>query len=172
MFNKDELIVQLKRENSVLRKIAFTDELTGLQNRNAYEYKQSTYEKNDNILVISIDLNYLKKINDNYGHQIGDEYIIGLANILRTIFRKEDIYRIGGDEFAIMVKNIPTRAAIRFYEELKMHNDIVEISNGETIKYSFGAVYSDRNLPLNDLYKTADARMYRMKEKLHAIRVA
>ena len=87
-----------------LFELAYTDSMTEVQNRNAYEERLKKLRKpNANlsrITVIVIDINGLKEINDGFGHFCGDDAIKTVAKALReTIGAKADIYRIGGDEF-------------------------------------------------------------------------
>ena len=87
-----------------LFELAYTDSMTEVQNRNAYEEKLKKLRKPSSnisrITVIVIDINGMKEINDSYGHFSGDDAIKTVAKALKdTIGTKADIYRIGGDEF-------------------------------------------------------------------------
>lgn len=98
------------RENSmkkdVMQQLAFTDLLTTLPNRNAFEEKMDSYRNKENPqhpLIILADLNCLKKINDTLGHKKGDEAIVCTGHVLRDLFPESaHVYRIGGDEFCII----------------------------------------------------------------------
>ena len=94
-----------------LFELAYTDSMTEVQNRNAYEERLKKLRKpNANIsriTVIVVDVNGLKEINDSYGHFSGDDAIKTVAKALRdTIGLKGDIYRIGGDEFLVLIPGI------------------------------------------------------------------
>ena len=85
-------------------KLAYTDVMTGTLNRNAYERRLNTLRKETadlrDITVIAVDINDLKKLNDTYGHQTGDEALKTVAEFLLTsIGERAEVYRIGGDEF-------------------------------------------------------------------------
>lgn len=88
---------------------AYIDTLTGLQNRTAfYEYmgklNRKIEEGNADFSTLMIDVNYLKKMNDVYGHEQGNLYLQGAANLIRKCFGENSPYRIGGDEFAILLE--------------------------------------------------------------------
>ena len=87
-----------------LFELAYTDSMTELQNRNAYEERLKKLRKPSSnisrITVVVIDINGMKEINDSYGHFSGDDAIKTVAKALRdTLGEKADIFRIGGDEF-------------------------------------------------------------------------
>lgn len=99
---------QIKSENKHLDFIAHTDELTGLNNRRGFmDFGQATMENcermNQTGLIVFCDMDGLKKINDNFGHEAGDIAIKAMSEILNTTFRSNDILgRLGGDEFALV----------------------------------------------------------------------
>lgn len=98
-----------KLELSLLKKIAFTDSLTKLNNRSAFEEKRKELElekSNQKISIVSVDMNNLKFINDNFGHQEGDRALEEIAKLLYSNFKNYgSIYRLGGDEFIIICNN-------------------------------------------------------------------
>ena len=88
---------------------AYIDTLTGLQNRTAfYEYMGELNRKIEagtaDFSMLMIDVNYLKRVNDVYGHEQGNLYLQGAANLIRKCFGGENLYRIGGDEFAMLLE--------------------------------------------------------------------
>lgn len=98
---------QDRKQEKYLEDIAITDELTALFNRRAFDDDIAMMEKegiSDKLVIVSIDLNGLKHVNDSLGHGAGDELIIGAANCLRKVFaNKGKIYRTGGDEFTALL---------------------------------------------------------------------
>lgn len=88
-----------------LRDIYFEyDPLTGVHNRNVFKISLMDLEKRDFSAVVSIDLNNLKYVNDHFGHEQGDKYIVEAAEIIKESFAQiGHVYRIGGDEFCIIV---------------------------------------------------------------------
>lgn len=118
------------KETEKLFKLAYTDAMTGVYNRNAYEEKLEKLNKAnarlDNIMVVIVDLDRLKCINDTYGHRTGDDAIKTVADcIVRTVGKKADIYRIGGDEFVCIAERdissyiAELRDLISFIKDLK-----------------------------------------------------
>lgn len=140
------------------------DQLTGLYNRRAYEEDMRDLSDNCKELVyISADINGLKAANDTYGHAAGDELLLGAANCMKRCFEPYGkIYRIGGDEFAIILFVTEEKAL----EIKKKFED--ELSNWkgrliESVHVSCGYVLKNENLSAIEIAKMADERMYRDK---------
>ena len=177
---------QLVKERSVItdrfRKldvIAHTDELTGLKNRRGFmELGQATMNFAETIgqsgLVIYCDMDGLKKINDNYGHEAGDKAIIAQGTILRNNFRSNDIVgRIGGDEFCIISPNLKEEDFKHIRE--KIMNDCVKWTEENKSPYvlsiSMGFIsYPDDNIGFNlsQLLADADSSLYVEKRRKKA----
>lgn len=173
-------LMQQARESELYRKLAFTDELTGLSNRMALKEdlkKRIIQDKatgKERILptaVFMFDLNDLKKCNDTYGHDYGDMYIKMAADALKKIFLQEGkCYRIGGDEFCAWTPYISLdKINIKLQ---KLEQDVQEMNNkGFVVSVSIAvgyAVYRD-DKDGGGLYSTmkrADAMMYE-KKKAH-----
>ena len=88
---------------------AYIDTLTGLQNRTAFYENMGRLTKkieagNADFSTLMIDVNYLKKVNDVYGHEQGNAYLQNAANLIQRHFGNEGVYRIGGDEFAMLLE--------------------------------------------------------------------
>jgi len=163
----DEMI---EKKNEILKKTfneAIKDPLTGLYNRkffyeNAKKLLEIAKRDKRDLLIIFIDLDNFKAINDLYGHSVGDEVLKKVAELLRSGFRNSDIIaRLGGDEFVIAVllgsseeniKKIIDRTRKRIEEEI-----------GE-ISFSYGYVkYPEDGFTLDELIKKADEKMYSNK---------
>ncbi len=156
----------------LLTRLAYEDYLTSLYNRLKVDEILHEYEnKNIDYGVVSYDLNYLKEINDTYGHEVGDEYIISFAHILRDYwidFGK--CARVGGDEFMVVVGDNPhfqiQNHARAFIDYLKAKD---ELFLHRTIETSYGMAFRSE-APCNgvkDVIKLADHRMYDMKRRSH-----
>ena len=106
-----ETAKQLKIRINYINNLAFTDKLTGIKNNTAY-LQEVAFIKNDilqskaNFTIFVIDANGLKYINDNYGHELGNELIIKVTQMAAEVFGEEHLYRIGGDEFAVLRSSI------------------------------------------------------------------
>ena len=158
------------RQADVYRQLAFTDNLTGLGNRQAYEEKlreldADDYENMTGFVAAMLDLNNLKRTNDTLGHAEGDRYIISSAAFVKDYFGKiADIYRLGGDEFAIIYAG---KEKSEFFDiEKKMFEDISNNLRPD-INFSYGSAFFDVLLDrtIADTVKRADERMYEAKRK-------
>jgi diguanylate cyclase (GGDEF)-like protein len=108
----------LKTQHDLIKKLSETDHLTGLYNRHTFddyfELKFSqTVKQSENLSIVMLDIDNFKKINDSYGHQVGDECLKTLAEFLRkTNLRKDDfIARYGGKEVVIVLTNTDIKDA-------------------------------------------------------------
>lgn len=100
----------VKQDMRAMNALAYQDALTGLKNSTAYaEYVKKLDEKAKNpdaaFGVLIADLNYLKETNDMHGHEMGNELIIQAAKLLCNAFKRSPVFRIGGDEFAVLLEN-------------------------------------------------------------------
>lgn len=164
-------------QEEVLFTLANKDLLTGLANRNACEKYMHVLDEKDigNYAIVNFDLNWLKKINDTYGHTAGDEYISGFASLLDRYFGGTGkVGRMGGDEFIAILTNTD----IAFIEErLEAMSKCAatygnkNYENGE-IFFAYGyAVSTEREpLPTHKVFEMADARMYQCKREQKACR--
>lgn len=156
---------QKKREMAQrLMEMSYTDKLTGLGNRNNYMQTLEQLSKTapPNIGVVFIDLNGLKMVNDQYGHDTGDAYIKNLADVFRKHFREEDIFRIGGDEFVFLTQRI--RETV-FLEKIKALRKDAHALYPDSI--SLGHVWREKNIRLENMIKKADFLMYEDKKKYY-----
>ena len=155
-----------------LFELAYTDSMTEVQNRNAYEERLKKLRKpNANIsriTVIVVDVNGLKEINDSYGHFCGDDAIKTVAKALRdTIGLKADIYRIGGDEFCIIIPDCARETA---KEKLSIIQKQFagDLSRPYPKSFSYGLVEAPaKHAPMNaeSLIQQADTAMYIQKRE-------
>ena len=160
----------------IISKLAYTDALTGLNNRQSTErFFDSIDSDGEDYVVVEFDLNSLKKANDTYGHEEGDRYITLFAETLKHIFEgKGYIARTGGDEFVYVM--IPKLENDRNWLQDKLKNLNAILANKDTghsglkMSTSFGAYDSiDGDArTIRDGLRIADARMYEMKKAMKA----
>lgn len=170
-------IMKNSQESRALKEMAYTDVLTGLGNRFAYQQEIEKLEDIDLLkrtIIAIMDLNDLKGVNDNLGHAMGDKYIIDSAKLIQEAFK--DIggvcYRIGGDEFAMIVKDVSLEVYFRSIKKMKkMQDEYNEKSENLKIKISYGSAKFEENIDndVHDTIKRADDRMYRNKGDLKKI---
>jgi diguanylate cyclase (GGDEF)-like protein len=151
-------------------KISNSDYLTTLFNRRYVKKTIKKYKKNnENFSFILFDLDYFKKVNDTYGHDVGDKVIIEISNIMKNETRKEDVLsRIGGEEFLIISKSkdkVSEEIAERLRLSIENHN-FSKINSKIKITASFGVAHCKRgNLTLEELYNKSDSNLYSAKNK-------
>ena len=159
-----------KKAEKRIKYLSFHDELTNLYNRRYFEEEQKKLNNSRKfpISIIVGDMNRLKYINDTYGHQKGDQYIKKAAQVFKSVTREEDVVaRIGGDEFAVLLRKTNSNEAQkfydRFYEQLKDFNSKTELE--EKINISLGyATAETKEQDLNKVFDQADQNMYKNKE--------
>ena len=165
---------QLKVKINYINNLAYSDKLTGVKNNTAY-LQEVAFIKNDilqkkaDFSVFVIDVNGLKYINDNFGHEVGNELIIKVTQMIAEVFGEENIYRIGGDEFAVILCDFPEKECER-YE--KAFDEIVENQKGK-IWVSASIGYATYNKKMDSTYESvfnrADEDMYDKKVRMKAM---
>lgn len=171
----DTAFVSLKeidtgRRAALYRELAEKDLLTGCYNRNAYHEDTSRCKKLTNLLLFVFDLNNLKYYNDKFGHDCGDQYITDAAHILRKIFsRHGKLYRIGGDEFCVLIDDHNTCDISHLICCLRKEEAVYNASSRNIhLQIACGyAVFDSRtDADLDALQKRADQNMYENKKQL------
>jgi len=159
-------------EREMYKKIAYTDTLTGLGSRlEAEEAFRSLDTSTDTYIMVSIDLNDLKKTNDTYGHLMGDHFIIDFAKAIQSEKQEEGILsRMGGDEFLLIYLN---ESEEKVRERIKrVEEKCREISRDAiyNLTFAYGLAISPEKTERNaeQIYQLADARMYEMKKAMKA----
>lgn len=167
---------EAEKEAEGLSKLAYQDPLTHVKSLRAYEeFKDETdraIADGDNICfgVVMVDLDQLKQINDTYGHDKGNEYIIGTCNIVCSIFKHSPVYRIGGDEFVVVLtgEDYVSRHTLfsSLFEKLNESKDDIECSPWERYSASAGMSEYRRGIDgsVDDVFKRADEDMYNNKK--------
>lgn len=160
---------------------AYIDTLTGLQNRTAYyDYNNELNKKLDegraDFSILMIDINWLKKMNDTYGHEQGNLYLQGAANLIRSVFGDDHLYRIGGDEFVIILEGKAqegTEDRIRkFKEEIARLQADESLKPWEKISAAVGLARYEKGVyrETEEVLRKADEVMYADKMAMKAVR--
>ena len=152
-----------KKQQAYLEKLSYRDMLTGLYNRHRYIERLEAYKQvqDQQIGAIYIDLNGLKKVNDEQGHRAGDELIVRAAGTIAGIFA-EDAYRVGGDEFVVILLDVSREDFARKTEQLRRQMQ----KNG--VDASIGGVWQASTENLENLLRLADENMYREKKRYYS----
>lgn len=147
-----------------LQDIVYIDPLTGIYNRKKlFIDAESLVKKKKAFRLIFMDLNHFKSVNDQYGHQAGDRYLVAYANSTKEFLRNgENLYRISGDEFVII-----SRTHDRHVLMDRLHNYPKSLEDIEFLGCSVGfADYPQEETSLDSLIALADQRMYQDKHSV------
>lgn len=176
VLNLGLLLIVTDRLRAELYSLATRDDLTGLPNRRALRERialveKSAKRKSENAVVMMIDLDHFKEINDRYGHDAGDTALVHIAGILKSLLREFDfLARVGGDEFCILLPNtdteLATAIASRLNEEItrqRMHWHGGKISVPASIGFSEWRPGSE--IRLSESLSLADNEMFSTKRR-------
>lgn len=167
-----EVIDEEKRREENLIRISLTDELTTLLNRRAYEEELKLYSdlsKVENFTYVSMDLNGLKRVNDNIGHAAGDELITDAAKIIRMAMGSYGkVFRTGGDEFQAILFAEPSKVD-QMVADMEKYCSEWKGEYSDTMSISYGVATQSEfpNDTVKELGKTADKRMYQNKDEYY-----
>ena len=167
-------ITERKKAEEEIRKLAMTDSLTGLANRNAFmrEFQRSialSQRHENHLALLMLDLDKFKPVNDTYGHPVGDAVLLEVADQMREVCRETDVIaRIGGDEFAIIMPDLDDKEkivgpALKLIKALSTPMEAVghKVQIGTSIGI---AVYPDDGESIETLVTNADDALYAAKE--------
>lgn len=169
LINAYNYMCELNAESKVeLTHEAEHDALTGLLNRGGFvKLKGYLQESVEPTALILLDVDNFKSVNDTYGHQIGDEALKKVAELLKENFRSNDYAaRTGGDEFAVIMTNITPKEKGIIRSKITGINDILSKEEGNIPKLSISAGIAFSQIGYKaELYKMADEALYKTKEK-------
>ena len=168
--NQVEMAITIANLFETIRKEAVTDGLTELYNRRYFNEelrKEADRAKrlNQPFTIISLDLDYLKKINDTYGHAAGDIAIKAIADVMKKNARSIDIpARLGGEEFCILLPGIDSKGGMIAAERIRSAIESYEVDEIGKITASIGVgTYPEHSQNLDELLEMTDQAMYRSK---------
>ncbi len=154
--------LETKSRHEQLQYLSYRDMLTNLYNRNYYirQLEKSRGKCYKNIGVVYIDLNGLKQVNDEQGHEAGDSFIRRAAQQIVAVF-PEHTYRIGGDEFVVVYPNILEQQFEFLMNQLRLN------TRQHHVSISCGSVWRSECTVLDEMLKEADEKMYEDKKRLY-----
>ena len=146
---------------------SITDSLTNVLNRNAMNNRITDIVNGDYIIknpygVAFMDLNGLKATNDREGHLVGDQLLRDAAAILKEKFKGSDIYRVGGDEFLIIVENKTEDEFNALVDNIRKLSE-----ESDRIKFAVGTCFVEASHEVREALHIADENMYKEKEKFY-----
>jgi diguanylate cyclase (GGDEF)-like protein len=164
------LITETEEKKNQYKQLSLTDALTKLPNRAAYNNKISRFTKfNTSYVLILADLDHFKSVNDRYGHDAGDEALKHIAGLLQSNCRnQEECFRIGGEEFAISLKECSIEHAKTIAERIRTAIESAPVQwQGLDFKctVSIGLCVSKAGESPQTTYRHADAALYQAKQE-------
>lgn len=151
-----------------MNELVLYDSLTGLYNRRSFDQEINKYiveyDKKINSLFLAVfDIDFLKDINDTYGHVIGDNAIKYISEAMKEIFNSERIksFRIGGDEFYTIFIDFKDKEVNNYLEKLNKYIENIDTEYKLSVSVGYSEYHSE--MSINKLIEIADKNMYKMK---------
>lgn len=174
-------LTESERKAQSMEEMAIKDSLTGIRNKTAYDHEAKKLEADladgfNEFGLAMVDLNFLKRTNDTYGHEKGNISIRRLCMLVCEIFDHSPVFRIGGDEFIVILKNHDYRYIDQLIEDF--NDRLVQVQNDDTLnpweQISAAIGYYKFNKTVDktveDVFKKADKAMYDRKVAMKAER--
>ncbi len=157
-------------------KDANTDALTGVKNRNAFELAKNRINveigagEEPEFAIVVCDVNGLKYINDNVGHDAGNKLLINACRLICTTFKRSPVFRIGGDEFVAILRNDDYASREEYMKGIMEKMTAERYNPSDINKVSFATGMSEfipgADKDCDDVFKRADALMYEHKKQI------
>ena len=172
----NDIDAQVRQEEEYSRRLAQArieanlDSLTGVKNRNAYRIyedrlnAQIEMDRAPEFAIVILDVNDLKKVNDTEGHKAGDQFLRDACKIICTTFKRSPVFRVGGDEFAVLSQGDDYSRLDELVEQMNVHNEDA-IENGGIV-IALGMSRYDHDEKVAPVYERADQLMYENKKSL------
>ena len=163
---------QQNQELGSVKEMAYTDPLTGVKNKHAYVEKEDYFDTAireatvTSFAVVVFDLNNLKKVNDTFGHESGDKYIVKSVNLIKSVFSNMTIFRFGGDEFVVILEGDDYKNRLQL---IRKFNKVIERNIGTyepIIAVGLSEFSPNNDNTFRAVFSRADERMYVRKKYL------
>ena len=158
------LALQHAESQKKLSYLSYHDNSTTFYNRNRYiKDTQKLFNMDTSLGIIYLDVNGLKDVNDQFGHEVGDALLVECARRMKMVFKKADFYRIGGDEFIIIIcQSIKKESFEKRVKELSE-----SFSKKPVCQVAIGTQWTNAVGNINEMIAEADARMYENKKEFY-----
>jgi diguanylate cyclase (GGDEF)-like protein len=153
-----------------LAELAMKDDLTGLYNRRYFlkvlNDEINRYNRSGlSFSIVISDIDDFKRVNDIYGHSVGDRILIEFVDIINHNIRKSDVFaRWGGEEFIFLLTNTSSEQAYHFIEKIRSIVEYHQFTNDIRLTSSFGLMEYHRGMEIDELIQAVDMAMYYAKE--------
>jgi diguanylate cyclase (GGDEF)-like protein len=165
-----ERTLDLELANKELHILARTDSLTGIHNRYSFmrrlEAEMMRVKRfNEVFSLIMFDIDFFKRINDEYGHGVGDNVLIELVTVVNTHLREVDLFcRYGGEEFIVLLPNTSSQAAGELAERIRLTVAEHAFASVGTVMISLGVTECRMDRDIDELLKAVDTALYKAKD--------
>ena len=163
------LFLELQIQTDLLNDLATTDSLTGLSNRYRLEKKieaeiQRSFRYEQPLSLVIFDIDHFKKVNDTWGHGVGDQVLVRMAEVARGLIREPDnLYRWGGEEFVVIAPHTDLQGAAALAEKLRRAIEEESFPTAGRVTASFGVSEWRSGLDKDQWFRQADQSLYRAK---------
>jgi diguanylate cyclase (GGDEF)-like protein len=174
------MLLKLREHEKLQHLLAYRDALTGLRNATSYKkwavaFDKKVQEGDLRFGILMFDLNYLKEANDTYGHDVGNKLIAGAAQIISDTFKRSPVFRIGGDEFLVILqsRDLEECEALLAKFESRCESTFIEADGAKIpvcIAKGFSMFDPDTDTKFSDVFNRADNEMYKNKKIMKAAR--
>ena len=155
-----------KEKTKLLAHEASHDSLTGIYNRSAFENLMGETDLKDCVLLI-VDVDEFKSFNDQYGHEMGDRVLTEVSGVIKRYLNERDEFRVGGDEFAVLLYNVNPETAKLVKEKVEeINEELMSSEEGRPpVSISVGGAYGVLHEDVQELMNAADRALYAVKHK-------
>ena len=174
----ENMIMNLREHKDLQHRLAHRDSLTGLRNTTSYkrwvvDFDKMIKEGGVSFGVIVLDINYLKKINDTYGHIYGNELLITASRIICDTFKRSPVFRIGGDEFLVILQNRDLADKEQLFANFDSACAMTYVNKDNvrfpvSIAKGFSEFDPDKDTHFSEVFERADSEMYKNKRIMKA----
>lgn len=176
-----QTVCHLQKYINYINSLAYRDALTGVKNKAAYQDAERRIEEqmrqgHPEFAVVVLDINDLKRVNDHFGHDFGDMLIVDACRLICKSFPHSPVYRVGGDEFAVILEGAEYTNYVQLLENFKAsiieYNENSPKDNQLSIARGIAIYNCQTDLVFSNVFKRADDAMYQNKADMKQKRTA
>ena len=159
---------------SQVERKAITDQLTGVKNRHAYSIKEKELNERidsgtaDPFAIVICDINDLKLVNDRDGHNFGDQCIRSCCSLICRIYKHSPVYRVGGDEFAVVLERDDYEHRHELLAEMNRQSALLPETARTTLAAGMSEYQPGEDESVLSVFARADSSMYHRKNEMKA----